>query len=207
MSEATEQADIGKPAGGGPTAIVAEQEPLKTVPIGSEHRTDKFSCAKSARVASFFTQEYQIWVPQNYCRVFVLPNPEDETHIWGFYTLAPSALVRSKARNKEQRKIPGGIPIPMILIGFMGRNDDAPKGVGEALIVDAARRVHRTPDIPAWGLMLDSEDGPKNEKLWNWYQAQGFQPAKADPDNPDSGVMYASLSWLIPELHDAANSR
>jgi hypothetical protein len=48
----------------------------------------------------------------------------------------------------------------MMLIGFMGRHDGALKGLGSALIVDAARRVHRNPDLAAWGLMLDSEGGP-----------------------------------------------
>jgi len=201
MPEATEQTDVGEHAGSAVPAVDTKQESLKTVLIGPQHRIDKFVCAKSARVTGFFADEYQVLVPQNYCRVFVLPNPADETHIWGFYTLSPSALVRSMAKNREQKKIPVGLPIPMILIGFMGRNDDAPKGVGEALIVDAARRVYRNGDIPAWGLMLDSEGGPNNDRLWNWYQAQGFQPAKAVTDKPDSGVMYAALSWLIPELH------
>jgi hypothetical protein len=52
-----------------------------------------------------------------------------------------------------------------VLIGFMGKQH----GKGHkrsSLIVDAARRVHRNPDIPAWGLMLDVEGGPYNEKLW-----------------------------------------
>ena len=80
----------------------------------------------------------------------------------------------------------------MVLIGFMGKQDDTEKGLGEALLTDAARRVHRNPDIPAWGLMLDSEDGQENAKLWAWYQAHGFTPAKPD-DRGNSGVMYAPL--------------
>ena len=93
----------------------------------------------------------------------------------------------------------------MILIGFMGRSDDSPKGLGESLVVDAARRVHRNLDIAAWGLMLDAEGGQQNEKLWAWYQEQKFQPVKvdlkADPPKAASGVMYAALPWLIPELN------
>lgn len=67
----------------------------------------------------------------------------------------------------------------MALIGYMGRYDQSTKGLGEALLVDAARRIHRNSDMLAWGLMLDSENGPKNPKLWSWYQSQGFIPAKA----------------------------
>jgi hypothetical protein len=46
--------------------------------------------------------------------------------------------------------------------------------------------------------MLDAEGGPKNAKLWEWYQKQGFKPAKNEPEK--LGVMYAPLVKLIPEL-------
>jgi hypothetical protein len=87
----------------------------------------------------------------------------------------------------------------MMLLGYMGRNDAsaAPRGLGEALVVDAARRVYLNADLAAWGLMLDSEGGPDNAKLWAWYQSIGFTPAKADPK---LGVMYAPWKKLIPEL-------
>jgi hypothetical protein len=84
----------------------------------------------------------------------------------------------------------------MVLIGYMGKQDGSPPGIGAALIVDAARRVRRNVDIPAWGLMLDSEGGPENKKLWAWYQSQGFVAAKAD--DRGLGVMYAPLKKFSP---------
>jgi len=80
----------------------------------------------------------------------------------------------------------------------MGRHDDAPRGLGNALLVDAARRVYLNFDIAAWGLMLDSEGGP-GTKLWEWYKKQGFTPAKGEKP----GVMYAPLKRLIAELGGA----
>ena len=91
-----------------------------------------------------------------------------------------------------------GIPAPMVRIGFMGRSDSAPSGFGVALIVDAARRVHRNGDIAAWGLVLESEGGEQNSKLWNWYKAQGFKACREMP-----GSMYGPLSAFLPELQDA----
>jgi len=85
----------------------------------------------------------------------------------------------------------------MCLIGFMGRCDSAPKGIGEALIVDATRRVYRNPDIAAWGLMLDSEGAP-DTNLWKWYISQGFTSAK--DEGSSSGVLYGALKKFIPEL-------
>lgn len=87
----------------------------------------------------------------------------------------------------------------MCLIGFMGRCDSAPKGIGEALIVDAARRAYRNEDIVSWGLMLDCDGGQANVKLWEWYKTQGFIPVKAE-GAPPSGVMYGAHKKFIPEL-------
>jgi hypothetical protein len=117
--------------------------------------------------------------------------------VWGYYTLSPTALKRNLSTGSDQKRIPGGLPIPMILIGYMGRDDNAEKGTGAALIVDAARRVSGNQDIPAWGLMLDSEGGPGNAKLWNWYKEQGFTPAKAEREGETSGVMYGALKKFL----------
>jgi len=88
----------------------------------------------------------------------------------------------------------------MMLIGFMGKDDRAPKGLGSALIVDAARRVHRNPDLAAWGLMLDAEGGP-GTKLWTWYESQGFRQVKVtESSKTPPGVMYGALKKLLPEL-------
>jgi hypothetical protein len=63
--------------------------------------------------------------------------------------------------------------------------------------VDAARRVDRNPDLAAWGLMLNSEGGRENEKLWGWYQEQGFTPAKPEREEESTNVMYAPLRKLL----------
>jgi hypothetical protein len=78
----------------------------------------------------------------------------------------------------------------------MGRDDSAPEGFGSSLVIDAARRVHRNGDIAAWGLVLESDGGQGNPKLWNWYKEQGFKPCR--DANPNS--MYGPLSAFLPEL-------
>lgn len=79
----------------------------------------------------------------------------------------------------------------------MGRDDIAPKALGAALLVDAARRIFRNADIAAWGIVLESEGGSENPKLWSWYQAQGFRPCRGTGPLPS---MYAPLSAFLPEL-------
>jgi hypothetical protein len=143
------------------------------------------------------------WVPllaHNYCKVFVLPNPGDATEIWGFYTLSPTCLPRTNASGSDQKRIPGGIPVPMMLLGFMGKSDSAPQGLGSSLIIDAARRIYQDDELAAWGLMLAAEGGP-DTKLWEWYKKQGFKQIKvtATSDTPPE-VMYAPFKHLLPEL-------
>ena len=82
----------------------------------------------------------------------------------------------------------------MVRIGFMGRDDTAPKTLGAALLVDAARRVYHNGDIAAWGLVLEPEGGQENKKLWDWYIAQELKPCRKMQS------MYAPLSVFIPEL-------
>jgi hypothetical protein len=127
--------------------------------------------------------------------VLIYENPNDATEIWGFYTLSASQIARASTTGSEQKRIPGGLPVPMVRIGFMGRSDRAPSGLGSALIVDAAQRVERVRDITVWGLCLDADGGPENSTLWRWYQQQGFTPAKT-VEYPN--LMYGALKKFIP---------
>jgi hypothetical protein len=52
----------------------------------------------------FAAKERHVLVPNSYCKVFILPNPNDPTHIWGFYTLSPSLLVRGRSSTQEQKR-------------------------------------------------------------------------------------------------------
>jgi hypothetical protein len=64
---------------------------------------------------------------------------------------------------------------------------DSPPAFGEAVVVDAARRAHRNPDIPSWGLILECDGGKENKKLWDWYVDQGFtapSPRRPDKNRP-----------------------
>lgn len=85
--------------------------------------------------------------------------------------------------------------IPLVLIGYMGRNNGTAKGLGAALIVDAERRAYRSLDIPAVGLAVEPEGGRKNSKLRAWYEEAGFVPAKTL-----DRLMYSPYEAFIPEL-------
>lgn len=122
-----------------------------------------------------------------------MPGPDDPTEILGFYTLSPTELSRGEATGSDQKRIPKGIPIPLQRIGFMGRHDDAPKGLGAGLVYDAALRVYR--EESGWGLTLDVEGGFDNAGLTAWYEAVGFSRAKIA-----MGKMYGPLQRFLPQL-------
>ena len=88
-----------------------------------------------------------------------------------------------------QNKTPAGTPIPVALIGFMGRDDNSPKGLGSLLLHDAALRVRELQThIGVWGIFLHAE----NTKLVDWYAEQGFYKA----ESTERG-MYAPISKLL----------
>jgi hypothetical protein len=163
-----------------------------------------FVCKRSERIHKFFEIDYPRLIEKNYCRVFVFPDPADATHIWGFYTLSPGLIEKSGVTTQHQKRVIPGLPIPMVRIGFLGRDDCVSKEMklGSVLIRDAALRVYLCEDMTGWGLYLD----PENEGLVRWYAAHGFKPTvmttpttgSASPTRP--AAMYAPLRALLPEI-------
>jgi hypothetical protein len=182
---------------------VAEQISLVTVPIADHHLVANFCCAKSQRVEQFLRQDCRPLLRINYARVFVLPDLENPSKILGYYSLSAAHVERDLLNNKHRGSLPA-FPAPMALLGFMGRDDSAPKGkLGPVLIQDAARRVHRSNDVGMWGLMLNAE----NEELVPWYEKAGFKrvpPEKTSPHVPR--LMYAPLKAFLPELNYAPST-
>lgn len=184
MHDATKGAHGADVAGSG-TAPQPDLPPLGTVSLSPDHDVGAFDCSRSARVQSFLRDEAPKYVGLRYCNVFIWPHPDDPSRVWGFYTLSSCNIQRPELINKHERKVPKGLPVPVALIGYMGKADGAPKGFGGVLIADAALRVSRSSDIAAWGLALE----PENEQLAKWYADQGFVAAKNKPR-----FMYGPLS-------------
>lgn len=115
----------------------------------------------------------------------------------GYYTLSAAAMARSRLVNRDTRrgKTPEGIDAPMVRIGFLGRDDRAEKGLGAALLLDAAKRIAVLP-IGVFGITLDAESRELGEKF---YAKVGFEFAKVrDGDSTVSAtLMYAPLHKLL----------
>lgn len=167
-------------------------EALVTVPLDlNTHNLKDLACARSDRVRAFVQERHVEFIEKGYCKVFVLPSPDDPAKVWGFYTLSPGLVEKPDMLNRDQRSAIQGLPIPMFLVGYLGRDDGCSKELklGGVLIRDAALRVSINPDIACWGLYLDAE----NEQLAKWYQERMlFRATKSD-----ALKLYAPLSTLL----------
>jgi hypothetical protein len=170
-------------------------KPLGTIRLSAAHNVSDFT-SKSERIQRFIRSEAQTYTGQRYCSVNVWPDPADPSKILGFYSLASCSIERGELNNRFQRKAIGGIPVPMALIGFMGKAATAPKGFGAVLIHDAALRASRSEDLPVWGLALH----PENERLAKYYDDLSFTRGMVwTRDNSKRLLMYAPLSTLLPK--------
>jgi hypothetical protein len=186
-------------------ASTASLEPLGTVPLTAAHNVQTF-VSRSGRIQHFIRSEALDYVAKRYASVSVWPDAgDDPTKIMGFYSLAPFSVERDELNNRYSRRsktIPG-IPVPMGLIGYLGRSPDSPRGFGAVLIIDAARRAARSLDFPVWGLCLHPEDA--NDKLIGRYKEIGFIAGMGwTRDQTKRLLMYAPLEALLPTAADMA---
>lgn len=189
-------ADTGDLGGGGALAPQTGPEPLRTVPLQlGVHRIGDFRCSRSENVQGFFGKPLQRFLKYGYCKVLVWPDPADPTGIWAYYTLSPDGMCPGELLSKSQlKKIPGSLRVPLMRIGYMGRDDRAPAGLGAELLVDAARRVSRSADTTAWAFVLEPEGGLERPALYNWYLRLGFKAIAV----ADSRTLFCPVDSLLP---------
>lgn len=201
MHDKTNNNGIGDGGGGGADAGIQQAvPPLITFPLCGAHRVNDFCAAKSAAVEDFLKTKAADQIQRNFCRVFVLQNPDDPTHVLGYYSLSAFQIERDSMSRKHADRL-GRRTAPMVLLGYMGKTDGAQAGMGAWLIADAARRVATVREhLGIWGLAVEAE----NDDLGKWYSKPeiGFVIAKTRfvPERP---FLYAPLVTFLPDLQVA----
>jgi hypothetical protein len=172
----------------------AQEEPFDTVALASRHNVAGFRCANSERVSNFLKDDYPKLAGVRFCRAFIYENPDDSSDVWGFYTLSASLIERASLSHTDRKRLLHS-SCPVTRIGFLGRSDSSPKGLGAGLLEDAAKRIARA-DIASWGIVLHPEGGTDNTKLYSWYTNRGFKLRTGkEGELPE---MYAPLSAFLP---------
>lgn len=193
MHEQSGETNGADDAGASTSGSIHQIHRVVTVSLrDSYHRCDDFTCARSDRVTRFLKEDRHKLAGPQYANIFVLQDPADNTHVLGYYCLAAGQINREWTTNKTRKDMLRPL-MPMVLLGFMGRDDGAEKGIGELLLADAARRAANS-DIAVWGMMLHAE----TEGLVKWYAGRGF---KLTPDgvagDANKRLMYAPLKSLL----------
>ncbi len=196
MHDEPKGADGSAQGGNQANTGIAPEDPLSTIPLSADHDVSGFLCTRSNNVKEFLTKTATNWVLARCSRVFIFPNPDNPKQIWGYYSLSASVIAPAALGPGHAGKLPR-ILTPMALLGYMGRHDEAPKGLGAGLVHDAALRVSRAGEhLGIWGIWLNAE----TEGLIKWYERLGFARAiPKNPADPPSKQMYAPLEALLPE--------
>ena len=108
--------------GDGPASRpVGQEEPLATVRISEVHSNCRLPLREQRPRYRLFANEALLLVPGNYCRIFVLPSPDDPAQILGYDTFSASLLLNEQLSGSDEKRAIRtyrGIPPPMVLSGL-----------------------------------------------------------------------------------------
>jgi len=158
----------------GQQAVSSPSSEFITVELTAEHRVADFRCARDLEAVKYLVDEVPDFIGRRYGSVFVFPSRDGSGRIDGYYHLVGSSLKRGDAQNSDQKHMPRGAPAPVHTIAYIAKDDRALRGLGAALVVDAARRA-RAFYPPTWGMTLYANNRP----LIRFYEGLGFKVCRS----------------------------
>lgn len=128
------------------------------------------------RIDRYFRQEVSQDVKRSYAACYVLVE-RSSSKLAGFYTLSAHSIPLSDVPADMAKKLPRYPSVPVVLIGWLGR-DEAFRGtgIGSLLLYDAIRRMVRTP-VGVYAICADAID----ESATAFYRKHLFQPLLSRP--------------------------
>ncbi len=149
--------------------------PFRLAPLGAEHDRGSFRCGEEALDRYFQTQATQD-IRRRIANCFVAVETASG-EVAAFYTIAAASIPLIDLPQEEAKRLPRYPTLPAVRIGrlavdqgFQGR------GLGGALIIDAARRSIQSPPA-VYALLVDA----KNDEAAAFYQRHGFSPLIGQP--------------------------
>ncbi|MEK7244686.1 MAG: GNAT family N-acetyltransferase [Pseudomonadota bacterium] len=147
-----------------------------TEPLGPRHDRAAFSCGEPA-LDAYLRQQASQDVRRRVARVFVAVGDAPE-RIAGYYSLSATSFDRADLPTELAKRLPR-YPVPAALLGRLAV-DRAYQGhgLGESLLLDAARRVLRaSAAIAVHAIVVET----KNARPRAFYERYGF---RTFPDSP-----------------------
>jgi ribosomal protein S18 acetylase RimI-like enzyme len=149
--------------------------PFRLAPLGAEHDRGSFRCGEEALDRYLQTQATQD-IRRRIANCFVAVDAATG-QIAGYYTIAAASVPLVDLPPEETRRLPRYPTLPAVRIGrlavdkrFQGR------GLGAALLMDAARRTLPAPPA-VFTLLVDA----KNDRAVAFYRRYGFRPLISHP--------------------------
>ncbi|MBY5321495.1 hypothetical protein HFN11_14560 [Rhizobium leguminosarum] len=166
-------------------------------PLSGEHPRGAFCCNLN-RIDSFF-KRHALDRHQAYgLRVFVARRPEDNTPL-GFYSL--TAMTFQPGMNEEADvKFGRFAAIPSIYLSMIARDQNAPRGLGDFLMINAFKRALDVREqIGVYAITLHAF----NDKVREIYERLGFQVFADDRKLGEYPAMFIPLSTVAATFEAA----
>ena len=143
-------------------------------PLGAHDRS-AFSCG-AAPLDRYLREQASQDVRRLVASCFVVMEAATRTLV-GYYTLAATSVAANDLPPEFVKRLPRYPLLPAALIGRLAVDQRyRGRGVGSALLADAALRVLRS-DMKALALIVEAKD----EKAVAFYRLQGFTPFASRP--------------------------
>jgi GNAT superfamily N-acetyltransferase len=141
----------------------------------AKHERSAFTSGNE-RIDRYFREAVSQDVKRCYAACYLLIERSSEK-IAGFYTLSAHSIPLNDVPPELARKLPRYPSVPVVLIGWMGRDlASRGTGIGSLLLYDAIRRVVKAP-VGVYAICADAID----ENAAAFYRKHQFQPLRSRP--------------------------
>jgi len=166
--------------------------PFRLAPLGAEHDRGSFHCGEEALDRYFQTQATQD-IRRRIANCFVAVEAVNG-QVAAYYTIAAASIPLVDLPPEESKRLPRYPTLPAVRIGRLAVDERFQgRGLGGALLVDAARRSIQLPPA-VYALLVDA----KNDEAVAFYQRFGFRPFASQPRT--LFLPLATAQKALPEL-------
>ena len=152
------------------------EPPVVIEPLGPHHDRAAFSCGEPA-LDDYLRRRASQDARRRVARIFVAVGDTPE-RVAGYYSLSAASFGRDDPPADLAKQLPH-YPVPAAVLGRLAIDRaHQGRGLGETLLLDAARRVVRaSTTIAVYAIIVDA----KNERAHTFYERYGFRAFAATP--------------------------
>ncbi len=153
------------------------EPPFVVEPLDRGHDRAAFSCGEPA-LDSYLRRQASQDVRRRVAQIFVALG-DAPGQIAGYYSLSAASFEKEELPTELARRLPY-YPVPAVVLGRLAVDLAwRGRGLGEALLIDAARRVLRaSAALAVYAIVVDA----KNDRARTFYERYGFRAFASLPN-------------------------